>query len=71
MDTADEHRRSHNELTKFLSRGETAEGLSDKCILAIVELQNQLKSCESKLAAYNRMYMKCSMDACTTSPAEC
>ena len=33
-------------------------------------ITNELKSRESKLAVYKHMYMKCSMDACTTSPVE-
>jgi len=41
-----------------------------ECIKSITELQMNLKSKESKLAAYQCFDLKCSMEACTTSSAE-
>ena len=69
--TAVEYQRLHNKLTKFLSRIKTTKDIIRGCIKAMVNLQNQLSTLESKLAAYNRMAIKCCMDACTMSPAEC
>ena len=62
--------RSHNELSMFLGSPETKKVLSTECVLAVIQLQNSLRSRESKLAAYQRMTRKNTMDACTTSPAE-
>ena len=69
-ETPMEYRRTHNELTRFLNLGTTVTVLEMECIKSITELQMNLKSKESKLAAYQRFDLKCSMEACTTSPAE-
>ena len=69
-ETPMEYRRTHNELTRFLNLGTTVTVLGMECIKSITELQMNLKSKESKLAAYQRFDLKCSMEACTTSPAE-
>ena len=71
VETAVEYRCLHNKLTKFLNRIKTTKHISHKYINAMVNLQNQLSTLESKLAAYNPMTMKCCMDTCTTSPTEC
>ena len=71
IETSIEYGRSHNEHTKFLSCLETSGVLSHGCIKAIVNLQNQLRKLESKLAAYNRMNIERCMNVCTTLLAEC
>ena len=70
VETQAEYNRSHNELTKFLGEEETLSVLSSECMKAIIELQGKLRTREHKLAAYQRMNRKNTMDACTTSPAE-
>ena len=69
-ETPMEYRQTHNELTRFLNLGTTVTVLGMECIKSITEPQMNLKSKESKLAAYQRFDLKCSMEACTTSPAE-
>ena len=59
-----------NKITRFLNLKEPSNAIGRECVKAMVELQLSLKSKESKLAGYRRINWKCSMDACTTSPAE-
>ena len=66
-----EYGKSHEELSQFLSRNGTKSALGTKCIQSMMELQMSLKTKESKLAGYLRQDIKCSMEACTTSPSEC
>ena len=40
------------------------------CITAIIELQINFQTKESKLAEYHQKGLQCSMEACTISPAE-
>ena len=65
-----EYRRSHNELTRFLSRPDTMSILKRHCVQSVMELQSNLASKQAKLAGHIRADRKCSMDASTTSPAE-
>ena len=44
--------------------------LSNDCRTAIVELQMNLRTKESKLAGYRRKDLKGTIEACTTYPAE-
>jgi hypothetical protein len=69
-ETKEEYDRSHKELIKFLSLNETMKVLGDKCVNAITNLQDNLRSKEYKLAGYMRLNITNCMDACTTSPVE-
>ena len=70
IETQVEYLRSLKDLTIFLGCKDTKKALSKECILAIIELQNSLRSRESKLAGYRPINRKNTIDACTTSPVE-
>ena len=69
-ETKNEYDRSCQELSRFLTVKETNDILHDDCIHAIAELQDNLRSKESKLAGYWRKGIKNCKDTCTTSPVE-
>ena len=58
-----EYRCSCNELTRFLNQESTKKVLSNDCRTAIVELQMNLRTKESKLAGYRRKGLKGTMEA--------
>jgi len=68
--TKEEYDRSHEELSQFLYLPEVVGVLGEDCINAVISLQENLRSKESKLAGYMRNDIKSCMDACTTSPVE-
>jgi hypothetical protein len=69
-ETKFEYDRSQQELTKFLNLEKTILELGSECINAVINLKENLRSREFKLANYIRMEMRNCMDACTTSPVE-
>ena len=61
---------SHEELSQFIYLPEVVGVLGEDCINAVISLQENLRSKESKLAGYMRTDIKSCMDACTTSPVD-
>jgi len=66
--TKEEYDRSHEELSQFLYLPEVVGVLGEDCINAVISLQENLRSKESKLAGYMRNDIKSCMDATHVPP---
>ena len=70
VECKEEYDRSCQLLKGFLCEEETKKHLTQKCIRAVLALQEKLRAKEAKLANYMRMDSRNCLDACTTSPVE-
>ena len=70
VESEEEYKKSVSEFFDFLNDRATVRDLSEKCREMAVELQEIMKTKESKLANYKRMEIRNCMDAMTTSPVE-
>ncbi len=70
METKDEYDQLYCDLKAFLTNWRTCRDLSELCCLAVVELQENLRSKEAKLGNHFHLILRNCMNAMTTSPVE-